>query len=146
MLSRFSFCLLFLLITQWKCRPGGGKIRPSENHLTQRNFNQSRHSGSLVTPPHWIKCLLCFLFFFFPLKIYLCVWLVDTAEGVQLWQPPQTDLHRGGHTEYFPCCEACKSQSLRRLPLLPEWAGQSAARWCSHVSSSDGVKHKTFYF
>ena len=69
---------------------------------------------------------------------FIC--LVDSDKGVQLWQSPQACLHRGGHPEYFPCCEARQPQSLRRLPLLPEWTGQSTARW-DVLIAPDAVRH-----
>lgn len=77
----------------------------------------------------------------------LFVCLLDSDKGVQLRQPPQACLYRGGHPEYFPCGEACEPQSLRCLPLLPEWTGQSAARCKEKIESyitSDRMSGKSF--
>lgn len=62
-------------------------------------------------------------------KAFLCASPADLDKGVQLWQPPQAGLHRGGHPEYLPCREARQPQSLRCLPLLPKRAGQGSARY-----------------
>lgn len=62
-------------------------------------------------------------------KAFLCASPADLDKGVQLWQPPQAGLHRGGHPEYLPCREARQPQSLRCLPFLPKRAGQGSARY-----------------
>lgn len=62
-------------------------------------------------------------------KVFHCASPADLNKRVQLWQPPQAGLHRGGHPEYLPCREARQPQSLRCLPFLPKRAGQGSARY-----------------
>lgn len=65
-----SYAIWKCFLLQWERGPSGGKIWPTENHTTERNFSQNRHPGKPHYVPHtmflsnWFCVLITFLLSF----------------------------------------------------------------------------------